>query len=394
MSPKLSSVSLAVMGVLLSGAAAGVNQNNAAKNGMVNVNGYEIEPRLVLSLGRNSNVGMTRAPVVSASFASLRPSVVIGVPSHGQLYSASYSGNFTRYSGSTTDNYTDHSFGLAADNVWSDRFNSLVNLDYVKGHDARNALIFLNKELWHTTGIKGMLHYGANGAQGQFELAAGQLIKRYDSNAGGVTQLYNNDASNLKGTFFYKLAPATQGFAEAGVTKYAYVDAASRQLDSIEKRYMLGVKWEAAAKTTGSFDIGQIRKTFNTGLLPSHNLTAWDAEVLWAPLSYSTVNASVRRRASEFGGVGSFIINRDMNLSWNHGWSSYLTSTLSVGDGLDSFQNFARSDKRRTYGGRLMYKMNRWLDAGVDLQNSRRSSTNAAVDYTQSLYMLTLEGSL
>lgn len=400
MSRKLFNVSLAAMGVLCAGVAvAADNQEQAGDQqakgaGVINAGGFEIRPKLVLTLGRNDNVGLNSGAKTASTFTLLNPNVVIGLPTHGQLYSASYTGKYAQFSGSGIDNYNDHAFGVAADNAWSARLNTLLNVDYVKGHDGRNALLFANKELWHTTGIKGKVHYGAEGAQGQFELAAGQISKRYDSNNSGATHLYNNDNTDLTGTFFYKIAPATQLFVEAGNAKFAYVDAASKRLDSTQQSYMLGVKWEATAKTTGSFKIGRMDKSFSLGLLPSGRSTVWDGAVTWSPKTYSVVDVSVSQKANEFGGVGSFIISRDTDLVWKHDWSSYITSALSFGDGVDDFQAANRVDKRQTYGAKLTYGINRWLSAGIGYQHSKRDSTTPALSYTQSVSMLILEGTL
>lgn len=401
MTQKLSAISVAVMSVLFAGVAVAAEtqdqssdkQNKASGSGVFNTGGLETKLNLGLAVGRNDNVGLTSGAKTAATVTSLTPGVVIGLPTHGQLYSVSYSGNFTQYGGSAQDNFNDHNFGAVADNIWSARFNSLINVDYVKGHDGRNALLFAGKELWHTAGVKGMVHYGAAGAQGQFELTAGQLARRYDTNNSGATQIYNYDRTDFGGTFFYRVAPATQMFVEAGNADFVYVDAASKILDSTEQRYMAGVKWEATAKTTGSFKLGRLNKSFNLGVKPSGSSTVWDAVVTWSPKTYSNVDVSLHQTANEFGGVGSFMISRDSNLRWTHDWSSYVTSALSFGDGVDNFQAASRVDKRQTYGMKLSYKINRWLNAGAGYQHTKRDSTVAASSYTQAISLLTLEGS-
>lgn len=395
---KVSGVFVAVMGVLLAGVAVAADADYvpAAKFApkAVRVGGVEVTPWLGLSVGNNSNVGLTSGAKTSSNFTLLNPNLNVVLPTHGQIYSANYSGNIRRFSGAKTDNYNDHNFGLTADNKWSDRLNTLVNADYIKGHDGRNALMVRNKEIWHTTGIRAMGHYGAAGAQGQFELAAGQLAKRYDSNNSGATQAYNHDRTDLTGTFFYKVAPATQMILEVGDAKFVYVDAASKRLDSSEQHYKVGVRWNATAKTTGSIKVGTMRKTFNLGLLPSGNSTVWDADVTWSPKTYSKFDASLHQRAAEYGGLGSFMISRDADFKWTHDWTGYVSSALSFGDGADTFQAANRIDKRQTYALKATYGFRSWLRAAVEYQHSKRNSTDARLSYTQSVSMLTLEGSL
>lgn len=407
MLPKLSVISVAVLSVLLGGTAVAAEvQDAAGKNtadGVINAGGFEIKPALGLVVGKNDNVGMANAaltPRTSSNFTRLTPKISIAMPTRGQMYSATYSGTYANYSGSTTDNFNDHNFGLAADNDWSTRVNSKINVDYNKGHDGRNALPNANtfKQFWHTTGVKGLVHYGAEGAQGQFELSAGQIAKRYDTANGGVnTALLNNDATNLTGTFFYKVAPATHMIVQAGTTSINYRVApalAINNRDSKELQYMVGVKWDATAKTSGSFKVGQVRKTFNLGLQPSAKNTAWDAMVTWSPLTYSVVNVSLTQKAAESSGAGSFMISRDSNIDWSHEWTAKVKSTLAFGDGLDTYQALVQTNKRQTYGAKLSYSVNRWLNAGVEYTNSKRNSTNANLSNTQSVSMLFLDGTL
>jgi len=399
MNRKLSKISLAVMGSVWVAAASaadlGPQPGVAFYPKTINAGAFEIMPWVGLSVGNNSNVGLSNAVKTSSSFTLLNPNVIIGLPTHGQFYGAKYSGTLGRFSGSGVDNYNDHNFGLMADNVWSARFNSLLNADYVKGHDGRNALLFRNKEIWHSSGFNAMGHYGAKEATGQFELSAGKHYKRYDSNNSGSTQFYNLDKTDLTGTFFYKVAPATRLFVEADQSKFAYLDAASKRLDSTEQRYMLGVTWDATAKTTGSAKIGTMKKKFDLGLLPSGTSTVWDAEIKWSPKTYSVVDLSMHQKANEYGGgTGSYIISRETDLQWTHDWSGYVTTALSLGDATDAFVGSARNDKRQTYGLKAMYGFRTWLRAGLGYTHTRRNSSVPINSYTQDVTMLTLEGSL
>lgn len=388
---KYSAISVAVFGVLWALPSSAAEFEPAP----VRAGGFEITPSARLSIGRDSNVGLTNGAQTATNFTMLEPSLQVALPTHGNLYGAKYLGRWSRYSGSRTDNYTDHNFDVFANNVWSSRFRTLVDVGYLKGHDARNALLFKNKELYHASGFNVMGHYGAEGAQGQFELSLGQVSKRYDTNNSGATQLYDNNRTDLVGTFFYKVAPATQMFVEARTSKFAYlVSAPGKSLDSTEQGYMLGVKWEATAKTTGNIKLGSMKKSFNLGQLPSGSSAVWDASIQWLPKTYSRVDFKLQQRANEYGGVGSFIVSNDANLEWAHDWTSYVTSTLSFGDGSDKFQASTRTDKRQTYGARLTYGFRSWLRAGVEYQHTRRTSTVPVVGYAKSVTMLTLEGSL
>ncbi|MDX8380291.1 MAG: hypothetical protein R8K48_09695, partial [Gallionella sp.] len=271
MTCKLSGIWLAVLGVLFAGGASASemqggnnrrmdHQNNA--NGVINLNGFRIKPTLKLAMGKNDNVGLSNGvlPKMNTRFTILSPKVSIEMPSHGNVYSATYSGAFANYRGDSQDNYNNHNLDVTAKNDWTYRVNTLIKAEYIKGHNNRNALPTGNssKELWHTAGVKGQLHYGAAGAQGQFELAAGQKSKRYDTNASGNTQNLDYDSTPLQATFFYKVAPATNMILQARNTRFKYQTAAAQKWNSTQQQYMVGVKWDATAKTSGSFKVGKV----------------------------------------------------------------------------------------------------------------------------------------
>lgn len=396
MSYKLSAI--AVASVMFTGAAVAANMGPASgavfEPATVKAGVFEVMPWIGLAVGSNSNTGSSNAAKTSSTVTSITPNVVVGLPTQGQMYALKYAGNYTQFASSKIDDFNDHNFEAFADNIWTSRLNSLVNVGYAKGHDGRNAVLFRNKELWHATAFSAMGHYGAEGAIGQFELAAGQTAKRYDSNNGGATQFYDNDKTDLKGTFFYRVAPATQMFVEASNAKYRYVVASVRPLDSTEQRYMVGVKWEATAKTTGNVKLGTLKKSFDSALRQNGTATVWDADVSWSPKPYSKFEASLHQTAREDGSVGGYIVSQDSDFRWSQDWSGFVTSALSLGDGVDKFQGGLRTDKRQTYALKATYGFRTWLRAGLEYRNTRRNSTDALWSYTQAVTMLTLEGSL
>lgn len=398
MSHKLSVISVSVFSALLANAAmaADMGQSSGSMFEPVTVKAgvFEVMPWVGVSVGTNNNAGLSNAVKTSSTVTSLNPNVVVGLPTQGQMYAVKYSGNFTQFSKSKVDDFNDHNLSVFADNAWTTRVKSLVNLNYAKGHDGRNAVLTGNKELWHTTELNGMAHYGAEGAIGQFELAAGQVSKRYDSNNSGATRFYDHDKANVKGTFFYRIAPATQMFVEAGATNFNYLVASPRPLDSTEQRYMAGVKWEATAKTTGTIKVGTLNKSFNSALRQNGTATVWDADVTWSPKPYSKFDASLHQTAREDGAVGGYIVSQDSNLIWSQDWSGFVTSALSLGDGVDKFQGGVRTDKRQTYALKATYGFRSWLRANIEYKNTKRNSTDALWSYTQAVTMFTLEGSL
>ena len=355
---------------------------------------FEITPWIVAGMGNDDNVGLSDANKLSSRMTVLNPGVSAALRGETQSYVGEYSGNYGRYASSSVDNYNDHTLAFDADNTWTGRLNTHVRLDYLKGHDPRNALrLNTAPERWHTSSMRGAMHYGADGAQGQFEAEAGYGTKRYDTNT-VVTSGFDRDQRTLAGTFYYRLAPATQALVQVRDTHFAYAYPFSSAMSSTERRYLLGIKWMATAMTSGAFKIGSMKKTFDTGVLPAGSGTTWEGSVKWSPLSYSIVDLSMLRTMNEATGTGNFIISNQQSLAWNHDWSSHATSTLAFDNAADTFQGIAREDKRKNYGMKISYGVRRWLRLGAELQRQNRSSTDAQFTYTRNLTLFTLEGSL
>ena len=51
-------------------------------------------------------------------------------------------------------------------------------------------------------------------------------------------------------------------------------------------------------------------------------------------------------------------------MSWNHNWSSYLTTGVTARWQRDEYQNFDRTDDTRSLGLRVGYRFRPWLSAG------------------------------
>jgi len=405
MSHKLSIISGAVLSVLFAGYAVAddASISNPTASGAfvpatVHEGVFEIQPWIALVAGINSNAGSSNTNKTSSVVTSINPNVVIGLPTQGQLYAVKYAGNYTQFASSTIDNFNDHNFSAFADNAWTMRLKSLLSVNYNLGHDARNAVLNGSQEQWHTGGVSAMGHYGTDDSTGQFELSGSENIKRYDSNNSHYTQYYDYSMANVKGTFFYRVAPATHMFVEAGESKYSYDVAepalTGGTLDSTEQRYMVGVKWIATAKTTGSIKVGEVVKNFDSSLRAKGTGTVWDADVIWSPKQYSKFDASLHQTVSEDGSVAGYVVTQDSNLTWSQDWSGFISSAVTLGNGEDKFQGGARTDKRESYSLKGIYNFRSWLRAGLEFKDTKRDSTTALWSYTQAVTMLTLEGSL
>ena len=187
--------------------------------------------------------------------------------------------------------------------------------------------------------------------------------------------------------------PLTSFQVEARQDKFDYKSATSL-FDSKERRFLVGVTWEATAATSGTVKVGQIRKDFTSSIIKDFSGTGWDAIVQWAPQSYSRFGLTTVKEFGESTGLGDFILTKRYGANWTHDWNSRFTTIASITRAKDDFANGARNDTTDSFGFRVSYKVLRWLTLGGDLTNTDRDSNNAAFKYKRNIYSLTLGATL
>lgn len=355
---------------------------------------FVVTPWLGLAYGRDSNVGLSNTAPVSSSLVVVNPNLSVVAEGAMKRYSVYYTGNWARYASSSKDNFNDNKVGAEAENEWTGRLNTRFKADYVAGHDPRNAFrLGAAPEHWQMPSAQGAVHYGAPEATGQLEFEAGMASKRYTTNR-ALTVAYDRDIRDMSGKFLYKLGAATHANFRLAERRNDYQNPISFGRNSTEQKIQAGVSWDATSKTSGSVMVGSMSKKFDSGLISQGRGLAWDADLKWEPLTYSTVAVSGGRNFTETMDVGNYIIVRDFGAAWNHDWSHGIETALTYTNATDTFSGVYRVDQRNNVGAKVSYSMRRWLRGGVELQRQNRNSTNALYTYGRNIVMFTLESSL
>lgn len=337
-----------------------------------------------LQLGRNDNLIGSNTNSLATTFYSLIPEIVAEVKNHGDRYTASYLGNFTRFTSSSNDNFNHHEFKLAGDDIFSARTKAGWAIGYVDSTDARGSTdrsIATEPDHWHAPTLAGILSYGAPGAQGRFEFDGSYQDKRYTNNrsttAGSDVDLYS-----LSGRFLYRIAPKTSLLTELKELKSNYVLSTSTNSNT-DRRLNFGLTWDATAATTGIVKIGYSSKKFNSPLRSNFSGIDWEAQIRWKPLTYSTFDLATSKIPSDSTGVGDYVLNTNYSLTWTHAWSSTLSSHANLGWLRSEYVNAtpARSDNTKNIGFGLGYSMRRWLWFGFDWTHTNRDSTLSNLNF-------------
>ncbi len=357
--------------------------------------GLSLFPHLNVGFGRDNNLFLTNVNRTSSNLQTYNPGFKVEANAESAKFGLLYDLNIGRYSQSSADNYTDYRVLGTGEFVFTSSMGLKLAAEYAHGHDPRGSTDrgISGAPDEHRTSTPSMLFaYGANDAIGRFEVEAGSASKRYVNNR-ATTIGSDRNTDNFGGRFFLRVAPKTSVLFEAREDRIDYKLLTSLQ-DSKEQRYLVGLKWDATAATSGTVKVGQIRKDFALASRRDFTGTGWEAQVSWKPLSYSKFNFFTTKSFSESTGLGDFTLAKKFGVNWQHSWNSRLMSTASMSRADDDFVGNTRSDSTDTIGLKLNYKVMRWLTVGGEYTNTKRDSNTSGFNYKKNLYMLTLGATL
>lgn len=355
--------------------------------------GIGLTPTLGVSFGHTDNVALAPdATARSSNIYTLTPKLMATTAYRADRYSLGYQGEIIRYPSSSRDNAENHEIAATAENVLDARLAVNTRLSYQNKMDAAGTTDrAAGAELDRWRGLNGavLVRYGAPGARGKFEVELGAFDKKYQNNR-ATTQDADYGSTNLATRFGVRVAPKTTLLVEYRNTRFDYKRDV-QNLDGTEQRYLVGAEWEATALTSGSFKIGYLDKEYKRGRNGFGGLT-WEGGVSWKPLTYSTVDLTTGRSASDpTGNNGDYVKNGFIAANWTHQWSSFLSTRVSLAHNESDYVGTPRADKTDTLGLAVNYDFRRWVRLGASYEYSKRNSSTAAFDYDRNQFSLFAE---
>jgi hypothetical protein len=344
----------------------------------------------------------------SSNITVLAPKVKLEAKDGPHTYDVGYRVEHGSYSGVSSANYTDQALTANGNWVFSGRAGLKLGAEYMLGHDDQGAVpgaaTHANPDKYHQTSFNALAGYGAEGAQGRVEVEAGLINKRYDNfkldNAGNPDNTKRDrDDAKLGATFYWRIAPKTQLLFQAVQTKYDYKPnsfAGWTTLDSTERKYLVGVTWEATANTTGIFKVGTAKKDFKDASLRDFSGTGWDGQIKWSPLTYSNVDFTVSKSPGE-STIGNASFDTRYGASWNHAWNSRFSTVASYNNTDTDYQGnagVAQSDKIDAYGLKLNYQWMRNIKLGAGYDRTDKRSNVATSAYKRDIWSIFLNAAI
>jgi polysaccharide biosynthesis protein VpsM len=354
-----------------------------------------LTPYFGLAAGHDDNVLLTHTNQRSSTLYIASPGFRIDARSPGLVYQGSYQAQIGRYVDSKDDDYVDHATHNQLDLAFGRRSFLRLGYDFIRSHDARGSTdraISTSPDKYQLISPSATYAFGAPGAQGRVELYLTDGYKTYENNR-LTTRLSDRDTRDVGSAFYWRVMPKTYLVLDVRGTDVHY-RAHDSNLSSEERRYLVGVTWDATAATSGTFKAGRLKKEFDDPSIPSFSGTSWEGTITWAPRSYSTFDFYTARTTNEATGLGNFILSDIYGVSWNHAWNSVVSTGLNVRRQRDEYQGFNRTDDLTVLGLKAGYRFRRWLTLGAEYVYTRRDSNQNIFEYDKNLYLLTATASM
>lgn len=377
------------------------------KGGALELGGFDLFPIFNVDHYYDSNVLRSSDNDIDSGVRVLSPELILVNEYDGNRFQLGYRFADGHYYGSAIDNYSDHFISAQFDLYANERHRFEISSAYELGHDARGTVFSIGSgnqlatpDEYAQTQVDGIYFFGAEEAMGRLELNINHTSLDYDINTPAYL-IRDRNFLSAGGTFYYRVAPATDALIELRTTQinYDFAQDITNPLDSRANSALIGVRWNSTRNTTGFAKIGMQQKNFDSSLRPDFSGAEWNVGVDWTPMDRTFLRLSTARDTFETNGEGNFIDNRSIALTWRHSWLERLRSELMLQYGTNTYEGntdgfITRTDDVSGLSGSLDYDFRRWLTLQLGYQFEQRQSNRLAIDYDRHLLNLNIRVTL
>lgn len=333
--------------------------------------GIDLLPALNTGFKHDDNITRVADEKLSSWIFTVAPSIKATLLDGTNSYVVSAAIKDAQYMSSRPDEYTDaywegeakfspedaQKFAIKANRSW-------LHEDRGTGISEGRGDLQSSVTKYNTTRTDIAYEYGRDGSQGKVKLN-GRLFSKEFENFRDVTIFRDVDSYEAGAGFFYQMKDSYSLFLEASQAniQYALVDP-SGDRNSLDTNYRAGVEWEISSVTTGTLKAGYQDKNFDLAAREDFNGFAWEAILLWQPLTYSGFDIATGRRAKDVESVaviGDFIVETTAALGWNHEWSELWSTKLAYEYQTNEYNISDRKDITRVATVELNGDLLRWM---------------------------------
>jgi len=297
--------------------------------------------------------------------------------------------NSGTYAENTDDNYVDGNAGIAAhlESGKSHRFDftaSIASISEQRGSGLSEGAFDPAADLIRHADmlLTATYEYGIRSTQARIAFTTEAGVIDYSDN--NVFATADSDVKNnlIGSTFYYN----TNAFTEVSLTlngDYIRYDTATLK-DSDVYNALLGLNWQGSSTITLDGKLGFEFKQFENTEIDDFDGLTWDIGAKWQPLRYTSFYLSTTQASQDPDSAdGSYLVERDVDLSWDHAWSSKIDTSLAVTFQQDDYENEAnnRLDEYLKYTVAVDYSFTQWLDASLYAEMINNDSNEQNISY-------------
>ena len=367
--------------------------------------GLKFTPTVKVAERYDDNIRAVEHNVESSWVTVVTPKFVLSTEGRNSAYALTYSLDNETYASSHSDDHTDHHVDLDAGFQFDARNKLKLNAGYDKVEDIASDNYTTNSTgqilpqgnngepaKYTTSNAGGVYTYGAETALMQLELAGDYQQVRYQ-NSNGYNDDLEYDATPLRATGFYRVAPKTRLLLEGRNTHYDYINDNDQNNDT--NALLAGVTWDATAKTSGTIKVGGEKVSYDNSNYSDETNATWEAGVEWRPRTYSTFNLTTAQSFQPGNNGGATVDSQTTGVRWNHHWLERLSSDVSYSYTDNQYKNGSnQQDFIDIVGVGMTYEMRRWLDIGVGYKYATDDSNAADQSYNRNIYQISFTASL
>ncbi|MCQ8876515.1 outer membrane beta-barrel protein [Pseudoalteromonas shioyasakiensis] len=173
--------------------------------------------------------------------------------------------------------------------------------------------------------------FGAQSSKAQLSLSAGYYNKQY-ANFENVSKYRDFDKVLLGITGYYNTQSTSRFFVEFKGENYRYdhIQFSGVSRDSDDIKLLVGMEWEASALTSGTFKLGYQNKDFKSSQRENFDGLSWQADLVWHPLTYSSVSFTTANAAKDPLVQGDYIEETLYGVTWEHQWNHFIGTFASL----------------------------------------------------------------
>jgi hypothetical protein len=403
-SMKLTS-SVMISTALLTMMAPAMAQSAAPAPGVIKTaSGIDLIPSLQVGMKHDDNVVRSNSNEIKSWVNTISPALKAMLVDGADTYTLTTALNHASYFSSHEDDFTDgyldgearlspasnHNFKLKANTSW-------LHEDRGTGVSEGRGLLLDEVTRFQSQLLDGEYTYGAQSSTGKIRLNSRYFNKDY-KNFRDVTQYRDYDSTLFGGAFLYQTQGAFKLVASANTAEIDFkVLDLSGDRNNTDNNYRLGLEWEISSITSGELKVGYQDKNFDRAEREDFSGFAWEAILVWQPLTYSGFDIATGRRAKDVDAVnvlGDFIIETTYGLGWNHQWSETWDSKVAYEYQTNEYNLSSREDTSKVITLELNKQLLRWVKLKAFANLEDRTSTLGIIEFDRTVIGLNAEFTL